>query len=255
MIRGKFTRFFLLSISTVSLAAISVSARAESKPNPAPTASSWGGQGMPAPVAKRKRKPKRKVVLPPELQEIEERYANAGTVEAQFEQVTESAHLKQKKKSSGLIQLKIPAKIRWETTAPDKSLLVSDGNRFWFYTPPFDEEEDGQLIERKGSDVRSKMATALMSASFSKAQKKHGLKIIRGGPSRFTLIPRKGSAGTVVEAKIELDPGEKIIRKIFLFHSDGNIAEITLTKVELGKPLEESLFTFSPPPHTQLVKE
>ena len=201
-----------------------------------------------APVTYRK-------TLPPVLKEIETKYAAAGSIEAHFEQVTESVHLKQKKRSSGTITIKVPDKIRWETTQPDKNLLVSDGKRFWFYTPPFDADEPGQVIERKGGDVRSQLARALMTGSFSAAQQKNGMKIIRLSPSEYTLLPKKGSAGSVKQAAIEVDLQEKLIRKVTLLHSDGNTAEISLSRIQLGKPVSDESFVFSPPPNTDVVKE
>jgi outer membrane lipoprotein carrier protein len=245
---GSFKSFCLTGLLIV----LGTTTLAQAQPGSGKVASPWGSQGMPTVNASQ---PAPKPKLPKELKEVEAKYAKAGSIEAQFEQITESATMKQKKRSSGVIQIKIPDKLRWETTAPDKSLLVSDGKRFWFYTPPFDEEDEGQLIERKGSDVRSKMASALMSAAFSRAQRRHGLKIIKRDQSHYTLIPRKGSAGTVVEAKIEIDLVEKIIKKVILFHKDGNVAEINLIKVDLGKPMEDSLFVFTPPPRTEITKE
>lgn len=193
--------------------------------------------------------------LPPVLKEIEKKYSAAGSIETRFEQVTESAHMKQKKRSSGTITIKIPDKIRWETTKPDRNLLVSNGKKFWFYTPPFDEEEPGQVIERPGGDVRSRLASALMTGSFSAAQKKSGMRIVRVSPSEYTLLPKKGSAGTVKRAEIEVDLQEKLIRKVTIHHADGNTAEISLSQIQLGKPVSSETFNFVPPPNTDVVKE
>lgn len=193
--------------------------------------------------------------LPKILQEIETKYSKAGSIEAQFDQTTESATLQRKKHSSGTIVIKTPNKIRWETKTPDKNLLISDGNKFWFYTPPFAEGENGQLIERKGSDVRSGLASTLMTGSFTAAQRKNKMKIIEKSPSEFTLIPKKGSAGTVDQASIYVDLNEKLITRVKLIHADGNIADISLSKIELGKPTEDNIFSFSPPPHTEIIEE
>jgi len=193
--------------------------------------------------------------LPKILQEIETKYSKARSIEVHFDQTTESVTLQRKKHSSGTILVKIPNKIRWETKTPDKNLLVSDGNKFWFYTPPFAEGENGQLIERKDSDVRSSLASTLMTGSFTVAQHKNKMKIVEKSPSEFTLIPKKGSAGTVSQASIYIDLNEKLITRVKLTHSDGNIADIFLSKIDLAKPTEDSLFSFSPPPHTEIIEE
>src|SRR5690606_34882256 len=113
-----------------------------------------------------------------------------------------------KKTSEGILQAKRPDKVRWETVSPDPNLLVSDGSRFWFYTPPLEEGERGQVMIRKSNEIQSQLATALLSGSFSVAK---NMKIQAKGPSRFELIPKPGSAGTVTRAEIQVDPQEKLI--------------------------------------------
>ncbi|MCM2276982.1 MAG: outer membrane lipoprotein chaperone LolA [Oligoflexia bacterium] len=190
--------------------------------------------------------------LPVILREIEAKYGEAGTFSARFSQINESATLKTRKTSSGTLLVKRPDKVRWETLAPDRNLLVSDGRKFWFYTPPFDEGENGQVVEKKSSAVKSKLAQALLSGSFSAAR---DLKVKKAGDREFVLVPKAGTAGSVKEARVFVNPAEKLIQKVILLHRDGNRSEITLSEIELGKPLEDRLFTFQIPPNTDRLKE
>lgn len=190
--------------------------------------------------------------LPKLLRDVEDKYTKAATLSADFNQLTTDAILSHKKKSSGKIYVKRPSKVRWDTQKPDPSLLVSDGKRFWFYTPPFDEGERGQVIEKKSSEIQSKLANALLSGSFSVAK---DMKIQQKTPSTFLLIPKPNSAGTVTQATIEVDPDKLLIQKVILDHKGGNRAEISLSQIELGKPLADDLFVFTPPPNTDRVDE
>jgi len=75
------------------------------------------------------------VKLPDTLLAIEKKYKKAGTLEADFSQVNENSNLSQRKKlSSGKLQLRFPSQVRWDTQKPDRNLLVSDGQTFWYYT-------------------------------------------------------------------------------------------------------------------------
>jgi outer membrane lipoprotein carrier protein len=193
--------------------------------------------------------PKNKI--PVVLMELEEKYAAASTLAAEFTQINESALTRQKKTSSGTLMVKRPNKMRWETIKPDPNILVSNGIKFWFYTPPFDEGERGQVIEKKTSEVSSRLANALLAGAFSSTTKT--MEIQKRGPGLFRLFPRPGSAGTVIRAEVELDLAKKLISKVTLHHRDGNSSEIMLTKIELGKPLGDELFYFVPPPNTDRV--
>lgn len=190
--------------------------------------------------------------LPPLLQEIEAKYTKASTLTADFSQTNNDMALGQKKTSSGKIFVKRPSKMRWETTKPDSSLLVSNGMSFWFYTPPFDEGERGQVIEKKSAEIQSKLANALLSGSFSMAR---DMVIREKTPSLYLLIPKAGTAGTVTQATIEVDRDKKLIQKVILDHKGGNRSEVALSQIELGKPLKEELFNFKAPPNTDYLDE
>jgi outer membrane lipoprotein carrier protein len=189
--------------------------------------------------------------LPKTLQEIEKKYATSPTISAHFSQTDDNKTLGRKKVSGGKIFVKRPGKIRWETETPDPNLLVSNGKIFWFYTPPFDEGESGQLIERKSSEVQSQLATALLSGDFSKVA---GIKVQQKSPSIFQIKPKPGTAGTVIQAEITLDLTQNLIQKVSLQHRGGNLSEIALSKIELGHPLADELFVFKAPPNTDRVK-
>jgi len=189
--------------------------------------------------------------LPPILKEVEAKYTAGKTLTAKFEQTNWVASLKRKQVSSGLIFVQRPDKFRWETASPDKNILVGDGKTYWFYTPPFDETEHGQLIIRKSSQIQSKLANALLSGSLSSMK---DVKVMQDTPTQFVLTPKKGTAGDVVQTSIEIDLEKKLIKKVYLEHKDGNHTEITLSEIELGKKLDEGLFTFVTPKNTDIVK-
>jgi outer membrane lipoprotein carrier protein len=215
---------------------------------------------IPNPAVEPQKKPDHKVPqhigkltkLPPLLEEVEAKYTKASTLTAEFAQITEDAVLLKKKISSGKIFIKRPSRVRWETLLPDQNLLVSDGKHFWYYTPPFDEGERGQVIEKKSSDVQSRLANSLLSGSFSMNR---DMVIRTQTPSQFLLIPKAGSAGTVIQAIVDIDPQERLIRRVTLNHRGGNRAEISLTKIELGKDLGDTLFQFKTPPNTDKLDD
>ncbi|NBU19842.1 outer membrane lipoprotein carrier protein LolA [bacterium] len=193
------------------------------------------------------------VKLPDTLLAIEKKYKKAGTLEADFSQVNENSNLSQRKKlSSGKLQLRFPSQVRWDTQKPDRNLLVSDGQTFWYYTPPFDSDDQGQLIEKRASQVQSELAQDLLSASFSAIK---SAKLSQESSTRFLITPHAGRGGNVKEAVLEIDPKGLMIRKVILFYTGGNRSEITLSNIELGKPLLEELFHFKAPANTEMVRE
>lgn len=180
--------------------------------------------------------------LTAELKKIEKKYRSEKTISAEFEQTQESALTHSKKTSYGKIWIKKPNQIRWETQRPDPNLLVSDGKTYWFYTPPFDPQDpqdQGEVLVRKASQVQSRLAYALLAGDLSSAP----LESIKNeGQHRYVLVPKKGTAGTVEYAVLEVSP-VGIIQRVILHHRDGNQADISLAHVRFGEPLKKELFT------------
>jgi outer membrane lipoprotein carrier protein len=193
--------------------------------------------------------------LPPLLKEVEAKYFKASTLTADFTESDQSATTKQTKKSSGKIQFKRPGKLYWETLKPDHNILISDGKKFWFYTPPFDEGEAGQYIEKDASKVQTKFAQGLLAGTFSYNVSSGNMTVKQVNATDFIVIPKKGTGGTVKQAILKVDPNQKLITGIDLVHKGGNTSQINLSNIQLAKPLDDSLFHFTPPPNTEQMKD
>jgi chaperone LolA len=190
--------------------------------------------------------------IPEVLKKVETRYQTGKTLRAQFEQKEFIQSTGRIKSSQGTIEVKRPNKIRWETRSPDANLLVSDGRTFWFYTPPFEEGERGQVVEKKAHQVQSKLAQTLISGSFSLTR---DLKIETIDPTHYRLVPKKGSAGTVKAAEIRVDIQKHEISEVKLEHRGGNRTEIKLSQITLGEKLPDELFHFIVPPQTDRMPD
>ena len=204
-----------------------------------------------APLTAHAARPKQNPI-PQALLQLEKSYVKASTVSAKFVQVNDIAATALKKTSDGYLTLQRPDRFRWETLKPDKNLLVSDGKTFWFYTPPFDETEKGQVVVRRKSQVNSKMASLLLSGNFSAAKK---LRFITVSEKEFDLKPIGKSAEGIRIMHLTLADDGKTIQKVILEHQGGNKTEITLSEVVLGLKLDPGTFNFAPPPGTDVVKE
>ena len=193
------------------------------------------------------------VKLPGLMQEVQTQYQKSAGIQAQFTQNTEIKATRQNKAAKGRIWIKRPSKLRWETLEPDPNILVSDGKLFWFYTPPFEQGERGQVIIRKKAQVQTQFLNALLSGSFEFG--KGAVKIEEKNDHSFLLKPKSGTAGDVLSAEIEIDPTKKMITRVVLTHTSGNLTRISLQEIHLTSKLEESLFRFVADQNTDKIVE
>ena len=190
--------------------------------------------------------------LPDLLQKVQETYRKQGGVEATFDQVTDVKSTRQSKKAQGKIWIKRPNQLRWETLNPDPNILVSDGKTFWFYTPPFEKGERGQVIIKKTKQVQTQFLNALLSGSFDFGKETQIEELGRG---RFMLKPKNGTAGDVETAEISIGVTSAKIESVVLTHSSGNRTEIKLQNIQLKSKLDEKLFRFVPDRNTDRIQE
>lgn len=189
------------------------------------------------------------------LDEMRAKYKNVKSLTAEFEQKIKNAALGSTKESSGRIYIKRPNMFRWETHEPQASILVGNGRKVWFYTPPFREDEKGQVMAKKAADVQSRLAIDLLSgqAALSKSFK---IKELKNGV--FDLVPLKPS-GDIAHIALFLEKSTNLVYKLTLYTITGNETELTLKKLTLGtKPgevsLADSMFNFTPPPNTEEIQ-
>jgi chaperone LolA len=192
--------------------------------------------------------------VPAALKKIETKYHSAKSLEAEFTQVTFSKLTQTKKESSGVISLKMPDKFRWETLKParDKNLFVSDGKKFWSYTPPFMDGEKGQVLEKKSSEIQSQLASQLLSGAFSKMK---DAKFESLSANLFRFTPKKGSAGTIEKIELTVEPKKSLIEKVKLIHENGNESEVSLSSIKLGEKFEDAYFRFAIPSGVEVIRE
>ncbi len=66
---------------------------------------------------------------------VQQKYDRVKDFTADFTQVYEGGVLNKKSTERGTVQIKKPGRMRWEYTAPDKKIFVSDGHKIYSYIP------------------------------------------------------------------------------------------------------------------------
>ncbi len=191
--------------------------------------------------------------LPVLLEQVQKEYKKSAGIEAEFDQVTSIKSTKTEKKSQGKIWIKHPNKLRWETISPDQNILISDGKYFWFYTPPFEKGDRGQVIIKKSAQVQTKFLNALLSGSFDFSGSKTTIQ--KKAENVFLLSPSVDEAGDVKAAEVTINPQSRKIEKVSLVHTSGNETTIQLKEIKLVKKLADSMFQFIPDRNTDQIRE
>lgn len=193
------------------------------------------------------------------LAKLQSSYKQAGSVAADFTQEVYQASLARTKTSQGSLKLSKPNFVRWETEAPEASVMVSDGRKVSYFTPDARGKGKGQVIERKAGELERQPIFRILTGS-SPLDKEFTLEkqedIAGVNPEAkitvVTLKPKK-PMGDLERAKLKVN-SKYLIEELILEAQSGNTTKITLQNQTLGAKLPGALFQFKAPPGTEVVK-
>lgn len=194
----------------------------------------------------------RKAVAAIDLKKLEKKYALVGSVESDFTQEVYQATLARTKSSKGVITLSKPLLVRWEIHEPERSVMVSNGVKVWYYTPKAGGDEKGQVIIRPAKELAANALIGILNGTIP-IEKEFTLKEahLEGGLNSLVLTPKK-AMGDITEVVLGVND-KYLIKDVKLVHRTGNRTKISLQNTRLGAKLPTNLFKFSPPPGTNVV--
>lgn len=175
---------------------------------------------------------------------LQAKYDSVRDFTADFTQQYESGILRKKLTERGKLQVKKPGKMRWDYTAPDKKLFVSDGTRVYLWVPA-----DNQVTT---SPVpRQDEATTAMQFLTGKGN------LARDFTVSFTENPPAGTYGLRLQPKLQerdydwlqliVDRQSMQIRSLAAADRQGGQSTFTFTNFKENVGLSDKTFAFKIP--------
>jgi len=155
-------------------------------------------------------------------------------------------------KREGKIWFRQPSQVRWETTAPEKELLVVGPEFAWDYIP--DEELAikygvASLLDSK-TILRFLSGQANIKEDFVVKTEWPGADDVRAKWGQdltvLQLLPKEAEPGMVL-AFVGVEPDTGLLRQVMIVDFYGNGNEVTLSNVETDVDLAPDMFAFTPP--------
>ncbi len=181
---------------------------------------------------------------------IQEQYQTIQSFRTQFTQSLFNAASKEEEVRRGWIAFQKPRNIHWETTSPEKELLIINAKCVWDYFPEENVAHKYGLQEIFNSKTMLKFITGEVNieADF----KVHRLGAEDSGLIELKLIP-KNPEPSLVEARVWVEPETHLLRKIELTDFFSNTNSISFEDIEIDPELDPSLFSFSPPEGVEVM--
>lgn len=183
---------------------------------------------------------------------IQKRYENLDSFQADFVQELTNVASGEVDVRKGQIWFKQPSRVRWETTEPEKELLIVGPDYAWDYI----EEDELAIKYSVESLLNSKTILRFISGQanlkedFIIKTEWDGAQAVREkwgkGNVVLQLTPKEPEPGMVL-AFIGVEPGTGLLRQVMIVDFYGNGNEVRLSGVELNIALRDEMFQFNPP--------
>jgi outer membrane lipoprotein carrier protein len=192
------------------------------------------------------------------VERIEAYHRSLPHFEARFEQRFSPRIFGRDRVETGRVTAKRPARMRWDYEDPEPKVFVSDGHNTWFYVPAEQQVMVGSF--RDGGDGVEAAGGGVNPIEFltgDRAILDHFDALLADEPpdsglQRVALVPRRANPEiTSLSLVVAIESGR--IHGIESEDVEGNRMTFQFTDFRFGTAPEDSLFTFTIPPGTDVV--
>lgn len=171
--------------------------------------------------------------------------AKARTLEARFAQDVRNDGGELLQHAEGVMQVARPQLFRWEVQSPMPQLIVADDSQVQVYDPDL-----LQVVVRPLDAQLSATPTLLFSGDAGRIARHFA--VSSAGKGVYRLRPLDADA---VFESLDVQFRGDVLAVMELRDALGQTTRITFRDVKLNRPLDPALFTFTPPPGVDVVRE
>ncbi len=184
---------------------------------------------------------------------LEQAYGRMTDLRAEFTQTSFNRSLNSTIPARGVVYLKRGGKLRWEYAEPTRQEIVSDGAKFWVYTPELNQVNVGAAPEALAGPAGSFLAgLGRVREHFQVRFLNPAQPTDAEGLVVLDLTPRE-PLPTLTRLILALDPKSWQVRKAVVYDQFENTVTMRFTKMAVNAGLPDRLFTFTPPPGVATV--
>ena len=226
-----------------------------------PVAALLSGLALAAPARPQNPPPSRSAPNPEAvalIERVEAVHQSLPHFEARFEQRFSPRIFGRDRVETGRLTVKRPARMRWDYEAPEPKVFVSDGQSTWFHVPADQQVVVGAFgSEGPGADSRSGAMNPLEFLTGDSTILDHFDALVASeaadpGLRTVALVPRRTNS-EITSLSLTVNGESGLIEGIESEDVEGNRTTFRFTDFRFGASPDDSLFTFTIPPGTDVV--
>lgn len=185
------------------------------------------------------------------LTEVLAQYRSSNALQLNTKRTIRSELLNNSQVQEGVLYLE-GIKVRWEFSAPEKTVLIYDGKIFWnIQHPPAEFGGPVQVVKtrlNKQAKDHVILTAILGKEPLSKFFKFGETKEKSKNELEYLLSPLKDKQMGAKEVRITVNKNTKLITKVLYVDDVGNSTDVDITSTAFKSELKKGLFTYKPGP-------
>ncbi|MBI4644556.1 MAG: outer membrane lipoprotein carrier protein LolA [Deltaproteobacteria bacterium] len=186
---------------------------------------------------------------------VQAQYDKSGGFKARFRQESRMQAATQGEKAEGLLYFQKPCRMRWQYENPpeQKKEIVADGREVWMFIP----QDAVVMVYPLNKVLRSDLVMRFFSGM---GELSRDFQISWNRPPQagdnyvVDLFPRK-SEPELKRLTLTINPRTYQLEKLEFTNALGEETRFAFSQMQLNMHLDPGLFTFTPPPGVQVVRE
>lgn len=183
------------------------------------------------------------------VRRLQQRYDATTDFTAEFTQTVDVASLGRTLTSKGRVYFKRPGRMRWEFREPEVQTIVVDGRTLWVYQP------DHQQVMKTAFQAAFQSATPvtfLLGVGKLAADFRASLVSVGAETLSVRLEPKQDAEIGILVLTVDRKSYDLVAAEI----TDplGNVTRLAFSGLKRGVGLDDSHFTFEPPPGVDVVE-
>lgn len=181
------------------------------------------------------------------LNAVETRYNYARTLQVEFNETYAGAG-RPRQNESGRLTLRKPGRMRWDYSAPQGKLFLSDGKNVYLYTPESKRVE--RMALKESDDMRAPLAFLLGKLDFAKEFRDFYLSSAGGN----WVVKANANSDKLPYDRVEMwITGASEIHKLVVNGQDGSVLTYVFENEKVNPPVDDRVFRFAMPAGATLV--
>jgi len=184
---------------------------------------------------------------------LQQRYEGIKDFSADFVHAYRGGVLRQQAKEQGTVTVKKPGRMRWNYTAPEKKLFVSDGVKIYSYVP-----QDKQVMVANVPAANEATTPAMFLAGKGDIARDFKASYAddkaAGGLYALKLVPRRPEQ-EYESLIVMVDPQSLQIRVLTTFDTQGGESTFTFNNMKENQGVSDKEFTFRIPRGVDVITD